>query len=84
MLNHIITFSELVKNANIYYKKALDQEKREIALQVFSELIYKDGIAQYKPKEGFAALFMRHNVMFGSRGRIRTDDQLVTLVLMFP
>ncbi len=81
MLKYIITFSELVKMANVYYKHALDTEKREIATQVFSELTIVDRkLSNIKAKEGFAALFARHNLTSGSRGRIRTDDQLVTLV----
>ena len=81
MLKFIITFSELVKMANLYYEQALDTEKHEIVTQVFSELIIEGKkIASFTAKEGFAALFKRHNLNFGSRGRIRTDDQLVTLI----
>lgn len=81
MLKYVMTFSELIKMANIYYKHALDTEKREIATQVFTELIIVDRkLANIKAKEGFKALFMRHDLISGSRGRIRTDDQLVTLI----
>jgi site-specific DNA recombinase len=63
MLKYIVTFSELIKMANIYYKHALDTEKHEIAIQVFSELIlYNKEIANFKAKEGFAALFNRHDL----------------------
>jgi DNA invertase Pin-like site-specific DNA recombinase len=69
MLKFIITFSELIKMASIYYKHALDTEKREIATQVFSELTIRDRkLADFKAKEGFQALFMRHDLMFGSLG----------------
>ena len=81
MLRYVITFSELVKMANIYYKHALDTEKRDIATQVFSELIIIDrNLSNIKAKEGFSALFKRHNVNSGSRGGIRTHDQLVTRI----
>ncbi|MFA7702781.1 MAG: zinc ribbon domain-containing protein, partial [Patescibacteria group bacterium] len=85
MLKYVMTFSELVKMANVCYKHALDTEKHEIAKQVFSELTIVDRkLASIKAKEGYAALFSRHSVTSGSRGRIRTDDQLITLIQMFP
>jgi len=66
--------------ANIYYKNAIDTEKRETVTQIFSELTIVDRkLSNIKIKEGFAALFARHSVTFGSRGGIRTHDQLVTL-----
>ena len=75
MLKYIITFSELVKMANVYYKHALDTERHEIATQVFSELCIVDRkLANLKAKEGFQALFVRHSVTSGSRGRIRTKN----------
>ena len=84
MLKYVITFSELVKTANLYYKNALDSEKREIATQVFSELVFTEGqLANFKAKEGFAALLNRFTVISGSRGRIRTDDQLVNSELRY-
>lgn len=73
MLRYVITFSELVKMANIYYKHALDTEKRDIATQVFSELIIIDrNLSNIKAKEGFSALFKRHNVNSGSGAGTRT------------
>lgn len=60
MLHYVITFSELVKNASLYYEYALDTEKREIATQVFSELVFNDKkLVNYKAKEGFEALLNR-------------------------
>jgi len=73
MLKYVMTFSELVKMANVYYKNALDNEKHVIATQVFSELIIVDRkLASIKAKEGFAALFARHSVTSGSPCQIRT------------
>lgn len=67
MLQYVITFSELVKNACLYYKHALDTEKREIASQVFYELCFKNGfLANYNAKEGFCTLLKRHNLKSGS------------------
>ncbi|NMB47928.1 recombinase family protein [Candidatus Kuenenbacteria bacterium] len=71
MLNYIVTFSELVKNASLYYKHALDSEKREIATQVFSELVFNNKIlANYNAKEGFEALIKTRDAKLGCGGRI--------------
>jgi len=60
MLRYVITFSELVKNASAYYEFALDSEKREIATQVFSELVFSERkLVKYNAKEGFEALLNR-------------------------
>jgi len=68
-----MTFSEIVKIATVYYKNALDNEKHVIATQVFSELIVTDRkLASIKAKEGFSALFARHDLISGSPGRSRT------------
>lgn len=72
MLDYTITFSELVKNAALYYKHALDSEKREIVTQVFSELSFMDGnLVKYTAKEGFGALLER-GWLSGSASRART------------
>ena len=70
MLDTVISFSELVKEAKIYYKNALDSEKREMATNVFYELNFKDGIiTNYNAKEGYSALLKRHSVnLRASRG----------------
>jgi hypothetical protein len=74
MLKFIITFSELVKMANLYYEYALDTEKHEIFTQVFSELIIEGKkIASFTAKEGFAALFKRHDLNSGSADYIFTE-----------
>jgi len=66
MLKYVLTFSELVKMACLYYKNALDTEKREIARQVFFELhLYNGKVAYLKAKEGFAALLKRHSMSSG-------------------
>lgn len=71
MLRHVLTFSELVKMANLYYKHALDTEKQEIAHQVFSELNLHNGkLANLTAKEGFAALLKRHDLNSGRPGWI--------------
>ena len=83
MLKALVTFSELVKMANACFKHALDIEKREIATTVFTELIITEEKVEYKLKEGFDALFKRHDWLSGSQGRIRTDDQLVNSELRY-
>src|SRR3989338_10151731 len=66
MLDTVISFSELVKDAKIYYENALDSEKREMATNVFYELNYHSGnLSNYKAKEGYHALLSRHSVNFG-------------------
>ena len=73
MLDTVISFSELVKEAKIYYKNALDSEKREMATNVFYELNFKDGIiANYNAKEGYSALLKRHSVNLRAEGGNRT------------
>ena len=72
ILDYVISFSELVKNAALYYKHALDTEKQEIAANMFSELVF-DGrkLVNYKAKEGFEALLNRkidHDRSSGARG----------------
>ena len=62
MLKYIITFSQLVKDAGMYFKFALDNEKREITSLVFTELIFKDRqLVGYGAKDGFLALLQRKN-----------------------
>ena len=57
MLQYVLTFSELVKNASLYYKHALDGEKRELATAAFTELIFRDRkLVKYTLNEGFEAL----------------------------
>lgn len=68
MLKTVLTFSELLKNANLYYKNALDVEKQEFALQVFSELVLGDSkVASYKAKEGYETLLKRGTGNYGGR-----------------
>lgn len=60
MLKFVIAFSELVKNASLYYKFALDTEKRDIVSMMFTELVFKDRkLFNYTLNEGFGALFRR-------------------------
>jgi site-specific DNA recombinase len=69
ILDYVISFSELVKNAYLYYKHALDSEKQELASNVFSELvIYGRKLQSYKAKEGFEALLNRPNMLVGAAG----------------
>lgn len=64
MLNYVITFSELVKNAALYYKHALDTEKQEIVMNVFSELNLSGKTLDFKAKNGFQSLESRLNNRF--------------------
>lgn len=60
MLKYVLTFSELVKKSSRYYKHALDTEKHELVTQAFTELIFYNDNFQFSPKDGFLALFQRH------------------------
>lgn len=75
MLRYVITFSELVKNAALYYEHALNEEKRELTTQVFTELIFCDGkLVKSTAKEGFDALLSRDWLLGGpTRNRTSTD-----------
>lgn len=67
MLRYVLTFSELIKKVHLYYKNALDLEKQKIVNCVFSELtIYNRELANIKAKEGYQALFKRHQDKSGS------------------
>jgi site-specific DNA recombinase len=60
MLDFTISFSELVKNASVYFDHALDSEKRELTTEVFSELVFKNRtLVKYEAKDGFGALLER-------------------------
>ena len=87
ILDYVISFSELVKNAALYYKHALDTEKQEVAMNVFSELVF-DGrkLVSYKAKEGFEALLNRQNTHIGSSGapsRARTCHLILKRDLLY-
>ena len=83
MLKYVLTFSELVKNASLYYKFSLDSEKRDLATIVFTELIFHEGkLVKYNAKEGFEALLKR-NVSSCSGGRDRTCDLSVNSGLLY-
>lgn len=59
MLDYVIAFSELVKNASAYFQYALDTEKRDLVVQVFSELYIENGELKYVAKYGYDALLNR-------------------------
>ncbi len=83
MVKYVITFSELVKNAGLYYEFALDNEKREIVTEVFTELVFSGRkLDKYIAKEGFEALLCK-DWLSGSVGRDRTCDQLVNSELLY-
>ncbi|MDA9475073.1 hypothetical protein XI03_11295 [Bradyrhizobium sp. CCBAU 65884] len=66
MLEFVLTFSEAVKNAGLYFDRALDSEKRDITAMIFSELVFKDRqLVAYQAKDGFGALLSRVSVFNG-------------------
>ena len=78
MLKFIMRFSELVKDASLYYRFALDNEKREMIMTMFSELVFKERkLVKYTAKEGFGALMLAHGPS-GAGGGTRTHTSLRT------
>jgi hypothetical protein len=72
MLDFTIAFSELVKNASLYFEHALDSERRQLTAEVFLELVFKDRVlVKYNAKDGFDALLRRN----------RATGSPVTLIL---
>lgn len=73
MLEYVMSFSELVKSARLYYKHALDSEKREMVAMMFTELVFHNGkLVKYSAKDGFDAL-LRRPVLSGSPDYIFTE-----------
>lgn len=61
MLEYVISFSELVKHTAFYFGYGLDTEKRDIVLQVFTELYIENGELKYTAAEAYNALLMRYD-----------------------
>lgn len=61
MLESIMSFSELARHVAAYFENGLDTEKRDIAMQVFTELYIENGDLKYKATEAYNALLMRHD-----------------------
>lgn len=61
MLDCVISFSELVKHASFYFGHALDVQKRNIVIQVFSELYIEHGELKYQATEAYNALLQRYD-----------------------
>lgn len=68
MLDTIVTFSELVRNASEYFKYGLDFEKRQLTAQVFSKLYIENGEMKYVAKQAYEALLQRLNPQFENSG----------------
>ena len=69
MLKYVTTFSELIKRASLYYKFALDNEKRDIAAMMFTELTFNNKkLVDFKGKDGFEALLRRKKLTGDSTG----------------
>ncbi len=61
MLEYVISFSELTKHTAAYFTHGLDTEKRDIVIQVFSELYITNGELKYVANEAFEALLRRYD-----------------------
>ena len=75
MLEYVISFSELTKHTAAYFTHGLDTEKRDIVMQVFSELYITNGELKYVANEAFEALLKRYDAsktLSCGGGEIRT------------
>lgn len=61
MLEYVISFSELARHTAAYFGHGLDVHKRDIVLQVFTELYIEDGELKYTATEAYNALLMRYD-----------------------
>jgi len=61
ILEYVISFSELARHAASYFEYCLDSEKRDLVIQVFSELYIEDGELKYEAKQAYNLLLKRHN-----------------------
>ena len=79
MIEYVMSFSELVKNTALYFQYALDTEKRDIVVQVFSELYIENGELKYVANEAYNALLQRFDANFMAtcgEGEIRTPGRI--------
>ena len=74
MLRYILVFSELAHNASRYFRHALDNEKRDLVAQMFTELVFENRhLKSYKARDGYASLLERNkNGNSGAQDRTRT------------
>tara|TARA_Y100000031_G_C8214489_1_gene382648 strand:- start:965 stop:1603 length:639 start_codon:yes stop_codon:yes gene_type:complete len=77
MLDFVLTFSELIKEASTLYKDTTAQEKQHLTTLVFSELTIFNGNLLYKPSEDFAPILNRPRDSNGGAEGIRTLDPRV-------
>jgi len=68
MLDFVLNFSELMKEASAIYKQATTQEKQRLTKLVFTELTIFDGKLEYKATEEFEPLLNRKEMTSGSLG----------------
>ncbi len=66
MLEYVISFSELARHVSAYFDHALDTEKRDIVMQVFTELYIENGELKYKANEAYNALLQRYEASYTS------------------
>jgi hypothetical protein len=75
MLEYVISFSELARHTAAYFEHGLDVYKRDIVMQVFTELYIENGELKYVATEAYQALLMRFdasNTLSCGAGGIRT------------
>lgn len=63
VVQQVKTFSELIKNLNIYYSFTNSRKKEQITKIVFSELAISENIFNYKCKDGFQVFEKRFLLM---------------------
>lgn len=60
MLQYVLSFSNLVQRAAVYYEFALDSEKQKLIDLATTEFTFFNGKFSITPKGAFQALFSRH------------------------
>jgi hypothetical protein len=84
MLDFVLKFSELLKNAALLSNHGTDDEKRKIVHAVFSELTFANkSLASYKAKEEFEPFIKHHSVQVGSPGWTRTSNPRVNSAMLY-
>ncbi len=91
MLDFLLNFSELLKNASLLYKFGTEAEKRQIVHTVFSELTFTNKmLASYKAKPEFDVFLKRPISALkgtksdnGSPGWTRTNNPVVNSHMLY-
>ena len=68
VVKDLVTLSELLKDAEVYYSFAKTEEREQVARTIFSELSISGNTLKYQCKNGFKALESRFNASHDPTG----------------